>query len=514
MRGLEIDRWLPARRGADAVAVSKRLVWLVPPGVFLAARSVDQHQVPTLLGLLAGLWLLVWAARRPGSAAIVLLAGLPFQLFVLSYLYAHGLPSGLARAMGGWKEVLTGGIALAGIHAVATTGRRLDALDKLALAFIGTVAAIYLLPGLFDPGVRAVPQARLLAARELALFAVLFLGLRHVSLPSSTPRRATSAMLIAGVVAAALGIVEFAFSAGWNDFVVRVVGVSRFQTEVLGVQLVSPFDRRIYGSIAGREHVRAGSVWLGHSGLAFHMVILSGYVLHRMVAASARGGLQAAGALLAAALVLTATRSAVLALLVMVLVAMGRRAGGTSRGRVRAGFALLAALVLAFPTLAGSTIGDRTAGAVSGEDPSTEDHWRGLDEGIASILERPLGNGLGTGGGEGDRFGSGATVVTENAYLEVGTEAGVPVMVLFILLLLVAIRALGRRSDDGGVGAEVAPWVRLSAIGLAVAGLLLPVFGLQTSTLLWGLMGIALNRTGDGVKSLAYSAAPSLVRFS
>ena len=61
---------------------------------------------------------------------------------MLAQLYAWGAPAQLVRPMTAWKEALAIGVVIAGVRGYRAGSRRLDGLDKLALAYIAIVARV------------------------------------------------------------------------------------------------------------------------------------------------------------------------------------------------------------------------------------------------------------------------------------------------------------------------------------------------------------------------------------
>src|SRR3954469_22546071 len=115
--------------------------WTVP---FLLAGFIYATQARFVERGIAGLLALAvvaLASRRPDRSLLVLIAGLPFQTLVLAQLYAWGTPVQIVRPLASWKELLAASVVLAGIRGFRAGGRRLDRLDRLALAYVAVVAA-------------------------------------------------------------------------------------------------------------------------------------------------------------------------------------------------------------------------------------------------------------------------------------------------------------------------------------------------------------------------------------
>ena len=111
--------------------------------------------------------------------------------------------------------------------------------------------------------------------------------------------------------------------------------------------------------------------------------------------------------------------------------------------------------------------------------------------GLHGISDHPLGAGLGTSAGVGQRF-SDTAFITENYYLQMGIEIGVIGMIMFILLTITVIKYLNRaakRVPDLPLGA-----MRLAMIGMAVGAVLLHTWtDFAVSWTAWGLAGAVLG---------------------
>jgi hypothetical protein len=180
-----------------------------------------------------------------------------------------------------------------------------------------------------------------------------------------------------------------------------------------------------------------------------------------------------AGMLLIVSLVLTASRGGFVGLLVAGMVFAYRRIG------VAGALGIAALLVLAIlPT----DLGERTlatveknADAPAGLEASTRAHTALFWGGVRMMLDSPV---LGVGP---QRFrdysrqysGLDVSYVAHNTYLELGAEAGLPVLGLFVLLVAISVIRLGRlvRHHAGRSPAQAA-WadgLRTGLIGFAVA---------------------------------------------
>jgi hypothetical protein len=223
--------------------------------------------------------------------------------------------------------------------------------------------------------------------------------------------------------------------------------------------------------------------------VGFYVAVALALGLHRL--AADRHGLVplATTALSAATIVVTLTRSALLSGLVVVI---GTAAVAAARGRPgRVRLALLVALagLLVAPVATSSTVAQRTVASFNGQQ-DVQDHVSAADAGFAAIADQPLGRGLGTAPGIGDRFDVQGKVTSEDAYLQVGTELSVGTMAVFVALYALLLVRLRRVKTEAAPAASA---MYAAGLGLAVGGLFLHVWlDFSTALTFWGLAGLAL----------------------
>jgi O-antigen ligase len=204
--------------------------------------------------------------------------------------------------------------------------------------------------------------------------------------------------------------------------------------------------------------------------------------------------------LVCGAVLLTLIRSAVLGLFVVLVITVLRRpsraANRTRASAARVQFALLvgAILIFAVPAAAGLHVVDRFLGK---DDYSSNDaHRDSLNKGYGELLEHPLGNGLATAAGAGQRSAVEGVVISENQYLQVGTQLGILGLALWVGVLVATIVELGRRAlrapPGFDVGALLGP--RTALLALAASGLFLQVYiDFSVAWSLWVLAGLGLG---------------------
>jgi hypothetical protein len=476
-----------ARRGALA-----HWPWFVPAviGTFIYAThgSFLERAVSGLLVFTV----VLMASRRPDRSLLILIVGLPFQGFVLAQLYAWGLSPALVRPLSAWKETLALGVVVAGVRGFRASGRRLDRLDLLGLAYVGIIGAYALLPELFAPGAPTGAGVRALGFRATAGFVILLLAARHARLPHDFATRAARVVMIVGSIVAAIAVYEYFFSDSWNSFVVDRVQYIRYQVDILDVRPFHFTDIRRYGHIGGREVVRVGSVFVDHIPFAFYLLFPFAVAVERTLRAGLRSGAGAALLLTATALLLTQTRSALIGALGIAFLAASPGTGRTTNRRVQFGLIFAAGLIVALPAASATGLSERATTAASGEEESAIDHVESFWKGVHAISAEPLGHGLGTSAGVGQRFAPGQTTVSENNYLQVGIETGVIAMAVFLALTVVLIRHLNKAAwTVADLGSSAA---RSAAIGLAIGALFLQMWNhFAVAWTFWAIAGAAIG---------------------
>jgi O-Antigen ligase len=482
------------------------VVWALPVIVLGAVYVSPRHvlSAQTAVTALVGLGIVVLAAKRPDRSILILIVLFPFQTFLLSLLYRAGLPGSLVYHLGSWKELLAIGVVIAGVRNLIATRTRLDALDQLALAFVSLVALYAVLQPEIVPGAPSTSSLRLLGFRETAGLVLVLFGARHAPLGPGFARRAGSALIAVGAIVSALGVYEALNPSGWNQFVVHTIRYPQYELGVLHTRLANSANITIYGSVGGGKIVRIGSVFVDELILSFWLVLPFAAAFERVVRRTATPPVIVAAILIGAALLLTQTRSAILAALLVAFLALQPAAGRPRHWRTQVALVLAAVALLAVPLAFTSHLASRVAATNTAADNSSAGHVTGLSNGLSTVAAHPLGRGLSTGAGTGQRYHVANTTIPENQYLEIGDELGVLPMLVFIALtivLLVKLRGAAREDDDP---LTTAAWA--AGLGLAVSALFLQTwvdFGVA-----WTYWGIAGAMLGLAERSWAPVAQP------
>jgi hypothetical protein len=473
--------------------VGERWYWVVPVLVAAFIYETRGAYIPLALAALIGSAVVLAASRRPDVSLLVLIVGLPAQGLLLAQFYAWGMPAALVRPLTAWKEALALGVVVAAVRGFRAARKRLDRFDVLGLAYTGTVLAYAIVPRLFAPHAPMLVDARSLGFRSTAGFVVLLLAARHAPLPADFLARAARVVMIVGTVASVVAIYEYFFSDSWNTWVVDKVQYLKYQVDILGATTLFNYtDIRRYGYVGGTEVLRVGSVLLDPIRFGFFLLLPFAVAVERRLRAGWRRGSTTVLVLISTALVLTQTRAAILGALVIACLAVGPAAGRAPNRRLQFTFVIAAGLLVALPAASATGLRARVESATSGSDQSTIDHVQGFWNGVHAVQEAPLGHGLGTSAGVGQRFANATARISENYYLQVGIEAGLIAMALFVALTVaVALRLnrAARKVPDAAISA-----VRGAAVGLAIGAFLLHTWlEFAVAWTFWGLAGACLG---------------------
>ena len=497
-----------ARARALRVAAAAAVVWVLPVlaigAIYFSPRHLVSADKAVAYLLAAGLVLV--AARRPDRSLIALVVLLPFQGLLLARLWAWGVPSSVVRHMGAWKEALAIGVILAGARSFIASGRRADVLDRLALGFVAVAALYAALQTQIVPGAPSGSNIRLLGFRETAGFVLVLLGARHAPLGPDFARRAGRAVFAVGALVAAVGVYEASFSGAWNHFVVHTIRYPGYQTAVLKTNPTNPNDIRVYGTIGGVRFVRIGSVFLSSLVCGWYLILPFAVGLERAVRRSAPPVVIPGTVLIGAALLLTQTRSAILGAIIVAVLTFQPAAGRPRHWRTKVALVLGGLALLAIPAAFGTGVVRRLQQTNNRSDQSTAGHVAGFWSGVNTIGKRPLGQGLGTAAGTGQRFEVANDVIPENNYLEVGDELGIAPMLTFVALMLALILWLRRATRGRPEPLVTAAWA--AGIGLAVAAWFLQTWSdFAVAWTYWAIAGAMLGLARQRVRAAAPAAA-------
>jgi len=497
--------------------IHPRWPWWATVFVALVVLGMPALLVKAIGGVIA-VAIILFVRRHPVGGLLWLIVLVPFQLQVFPALYRVGMPAEVVRSLGQWKEIVIIGVLLAGWSKARQEHHRLDALDYVALGYVALGTLYLALPGPFvgdQLGAGLDFNTRLMGWRTDVLYIALFVACRHLRLDSEAVRKVTKTFLVVATVIAAVAFYEFFFAASWNNFMVNTLQLPQYKLNVLNINPLTDhylYDIRVYTKVGGHDVLRAGSVMLSYWTLGYYMVIAAAVLTDRIVRGLARPYHYGALALACGATLFTNTRSAVLALGAVLVVTLVRRSKRTQRAeRARVQFALVlgAVAIVAIPAAFATGLVNR----INGEDDysSNAGHATNFDVSYALLASHPLGRGLATAAGAGQRADVNGNQVTETQYLQIGTQLGVLGLVLWLATLVGSIVALGRVVGRAPPYADtrLATSLRAGLIGMFVAGIFLQVFiDFPLSWTVWLLAGVALGHV-EGAAARANVDVPA-----
>ena len=447
---------------------------------------------------------LVW--RRPVAALYAWIIGLAAHNAVMAALYGAGVRGGALTALQAWKEILLG-VALARVGTDAVRARRLafriHAVDLLALAFAVLVCVYAVLPQSWLGGAADRSAIGLALKHDLVPVGAYFLGRSLLLRREQLVRLAWTLVGVAAAVAAIGLLDDFLVPISWW----RNSAVVDYFHKQLGYHYngTGGLPENFVYNTGSEAHFlrRLVSVFLGPlaSAYLFVVTLLLASALRRRVR-----WLAAVGALVAAGLLFTFSRSSLLALAagLVVLAFCSRRWWPVAAAAVT--IAVSVAWVHVFPDVAPQgtwtkqdlvqqrNIAKQKPGASGSagsiNEPSIHSHWISLREGVRTVVHHPQGYGLGNAGQTASRTGT-PIKAGESNYTELGAETGLLGSVLWTawgLALLAGLVAAARRTG----------WWAAGGVAAAFAAVL--VLAVQTDVIgdpwvaycLWALAGIAL----------------------
>jgi hypothetical protein len=433
---------------------------------------------------------IAWATWRwPIGAAVALAAIAPINRFLLLLIF-NVVSSPLAlTALRLWDDALVSVLLIRVVHDAFNRRKapHLMYLDVLMLFFIG-LTALYI----FYPGTLAGNSVfnRFNGFRFDAFFLLAYFVGRGLELKRRHIRWLLLALIPSAVAVAAVAVWQAA-APGQSAAFFQMIHFDEFTRFLGGNSNASLLRTR---DLAGAELTRVTSLVTGDLPLAYYQVFMIPFAAALYFAAK-KPAQQAAGGLFLVAMlgvvVLTVTRSAVLASVVALLVITLL---GSGIGKMMAISGLVAALGLAFLLFTGLTPAS-LGGLASPEEGSFQVHVRTIQISIDLAEEAPLGRGLSTAGPLAQRTDLQGGFTNESWYLQLATEIGITGAVLFSVILLGTVGAAfisyGKVKD---------PWLRALTLGVAGSGLgfilvgfVLHVWEFTTlSELFWLMAGIAI----------------------
>lgn len=390
-----------------------------------------------------------------------------------------------------WKELLMG-VALV-LFIISASRRSMiapllsDRLIQLSLVYAGLHLALL---GFFQNGLQTAAAGLLIDLRYILFFVLVYGTLKM--LPQFR-KLFISAFLVGAVVVIGFALMQLLVLP--RDILAHIG---------YGKATISPYltvdENPLY--------TRINSTLRGPNPLGAYTVIVAGLLL--AIGAKwklgRKGWLLAAGGAVALGMALGASHSrssiigAVVAVLVIVVIVATKK--------IRQRFLLGAAVITVVASAGIYTLRDSSfvSNVILHNNPTTgaavdsnEGHAASLVDGVSRMLTQPFGAGVGSTGSAS--LLSEKPLIIENQYLLVAHETGWLGLALFVLLFVMVMTRLwhGRRS-------ALALGLFGSGVGLAVIGLLLPVWTDDTVSIVWwGLAAVAIatSQTTKGKRHAA-----------
>lgn len=381
-----------------------------------------------------------------------------------------------------WKEILLGLALLVCVVIVTTKRKWVEIVQDRLILYILLFAALHLLLiAASYTGFESTIAGLFIDVRYILYFALVFVALKLY------PQLYKKFMYVffAGA-AVVIGFALLQVTVLPNDFL-KYLGYGK--TTIMPYLTVDQNE----------NYVRINSTLRGPNPLGIYAVIVLGVVLaawFKVKGAFSRrqqvlAGILAGGAVVA--LWASYSRSAALAAVLAVgsiLVSIYGKKVSKKLWMILAviGLVLLGSLVTLRDTQFVSQV-------ILHEDPhegndinSNDGHAESLSEGVRLMLSQPLGAGIGSTGSASLLTDS--PVIIENQYLFIAHETGWLGLAVFLMIFGTVLKRAWRARKDW-----LAFGVAASGVGIAVAGLVLPVWVDDTVSIIWwGLAAIVLAR--------------------
>ena len=379
-----------------------------------------------------------------------------------------------------WKEVLMG-LALV-LLIVAAVQKRMAATllrDRLMQLCLAYAALHFIMIAVFHHDLKAAGAGLLIDLRYVLYFVLIYGTLRL--LPQY---RTLFLKVFAGGAVVVIGFALLQIFVLPRDILTHLGYSSATIQPYLTIDKNTAFVR-INSTLRGPNPLGAYAV------IVLSMLLAIAVRYGRTMQPSRRWLLSIAAAATGLVLGVSYSRSSVIALVVAVIVTLGVTAAPKARRWLVATvlattLALGAVLAVASsnPTVSNVVLHINPTGGSSVN--SNAGHAESLVDGLKRIVREPLGGGVGTTGSAS--LDTKAPLIIENQYLFIAHEIGWLGLALYLWLFVeVMRRAWQRRQDTLALG------VFASGCGLAVIGLMLPVWVDDTVSIVWwGLAAVAV----------------------
>lgn len=437
------------------------------------------------------------ATRTFGFATValaILLAWLPLQTPVAIVVFQYGHAEVLARALLLAKDVFVAALI---VYFFVRYWRRLRFrwFDWAAVAYVVLIGIYSLVPTLLGSPIALVSVVA--SARELLVPVELY-ALGRLALAAGADLRWLARWFLAvSAVAAAFTIFEWAFlpstfyssTLDLVSFIRVVQGIPSAQG-LWQISILAQFGGGPNAVFARAVGPFTHPVGAGHY-FVLPLILSAAWFLHSLNQGRQREavGLAALSLLFLGAVIAPISRGSWIATgIALLLCAWIYR----HRVIILVGLALAGAIVVAVPSL-----NHAVTAVFAGTDASTKDHASALDRGLQTVLQNPIGLGV----GESDQFGqvlatgdSAGAGVGENMYITLLVSVGPLGFLAFLAWmagLLWSLAGIGRRGPPRS-WIIVGTWTALLGYA-AVAMLAAPLMRFTTSASVWLVVGLCVG---------------------
>ena len=457
-------------------AVAVALALRPKPALMIAAVLISTPVVGTIL-------------YRPARLLFIFIVMLPLhQLMMMTLLHLSGSWT-LTRLMQPWKDLLALGALVAVIGIWVSAGRRTRwrLLDRLIIGYF--ILNILYLIGPWDTSI----EVRLFGLRSNTFLVTFYALGRMIPLSRRRQHQVLSVLLMLGAAAGVFALVDrfllpidWPARIGFTEYVSQGTGVIGGRMGLSWTFWTSTGLRRASSFFANPLDFAASAHLTGVTAL----VVALSYPKRNKRRAFAL----AVFWLIVIGLLLSISRTSTVVFLlecILVLILMGR---SVLIPPLLALIAVGGAIILALNPKATELIYQ----TITFENPSSLGHLSRWQEGIAVLLESPLGLGPGTSGRVGARFGS--QVGGESQYIVLGVELGIVGIVLYLILQWTAlVYALNLFRYSHGSTRMLALIACVSRFGISLAGITAPIESyLFVSFINWWLIGFVILQSASG----------------
>ena len=381
-----------------------------------------------------------------------------------------------------WKEILMG-VALVLIGVIVWREKRFDILKEPLMVGLQIYAGLHVLSLIvFRNGLQAILAGLMIDLRYILFFTLVYLAVRLFP-------QFRRPFVVVGIIGA-----------------VVVVGFALLQVFILPADVLKYLGYNIHNIAPyltvdqNPQYIRINSTLRGPNPLgAYAVIVLASLgawliskkpktVRHRAftTAVLLLGGIVALWASYSRSALIAALVAGVVLLSVTVLPRLSRRAWIVTAVIV---FAIIGGLVATSKTSVVSNVLLHENPTGGSSVNSNDGHLSSLQDSLLMLIRQPFGSGVGSTGSAS--FMTSTPLIIENQYLFVAHEVGWLGLILFLMIFIGVMSRLWQLRTNW-----LALGVFASGLGLAIIGLLLPVWVDDTVAIIW--WGLAAFIIGGG----------------